>query len=621
MADYLIYLIESSICLSILYLSYVFLFRKETYFNLIRIYLILSLLLAISIPLIHLNLAFSSPKINEPIAAIGNFKNYYEQIIYFTDPGNAFEQISQEATNVTKVNLSTIPVWLTKNGNTIHRTVSILLIVYIVGFAFFVIRFIYLLAWLFLLIRKHGVVKYQGLKLIQIEKEMPSFSFLGYLFVNRSGLSDLEFQQVIAHEKTHILQWHSIDLLIVNLATLIQWFNPLVWRLQKAFKTTHEYIADQKVVEQGYELLDYQSLLLRQLISIRSVELVNNFNLLSIKKRIAMMNKIKSKRLAKLKVLIIIPLLAVTFFLFADMTNKGDSLSDLKVSNETNITGRWIDKESAPNEIQMLDIGADKKIQIVKIQPNNDAYNTEILKYSIEKNTLEGKFIQIDYATASQVKELEKENILFKYSVSDQSFYYNGKRYNISEIERVTAEIKKDLTKTYEKKTILLEIDKNVSMAVVDQIKWALRRNNFLKIAYMVNKKDEEPSDKIYAVPNKLPPMDAKWLEVEEINSKGIALFKMNESENNTPAEMESKLGKLIRSGKKYVMLYEYTDKASYNEYIEHIDIIYSIINKARKEYALFQGKNYDELPKEEQNEIRMRYPITLTMKNVDHEE
>ena len=168
--------------------------------------------------------------------------------------------------------------------------------------------------------RTNKIIKHQGYNIVQIDKKVPTFSFFKSVFVNEKLFSHTELEQILAHERIHIRQKHSFDLLIIQLMILFQWFNPLVWRIQKSMKTVHEYLADRKVLEQGYQLFDYQSLLLSQLISIRSVELVNNFNLLSIKKTIAMMNKVKSGFFAKLKAIVAIPIIVVVFVLFADFS-------------------------------------------------------------------------------------------------------------------------------------------------------------------------------------------------------------------------------------------------------------------------------------------------------------
>ncbi len=114
---------------------------------------------------------------------------------------------------------------------------------------------------------------------------------------------------------------------------------PLHGKSGKALKTTHEYIADRQVIDRGVERTDYQSLLLKQVIGYHSVELVNNFNLKPIKKRIAMMNKNKSGLPARFKAALVAPFAILVFFLFADFTLKGSSASSDPVKE---LSGLWI---------------------------------------------------------------------------------------------------------------------------------------------------------------------------------------------------------------------------------------------------------------------------------------
>ncbi|NJO88245.1 MAG: M56 family metallopeptidase [Chloroflexia bacterium] len=187
------------------------------------------------------------------------------------------------------------------------------------------------------------------------KETLPPFLFT-LCFVNQRAVSANDLQQILAHEKVHIRQNHSLDLLLAHGLSVLLWFNPFAWLLQKAIKTTHEYIADRKVVDQGFELIDYQSLLLSQLISIRSVELVNNFNLISIKKRIAMMTKNDSGLASKFKAIVIIPFALALFFVFTDMTIKGSgrmlaNYYDWEILDEDfQLEGLWQSKHADSQE-------------------------------------------------------------------------------------------------------------------------------------------------------------------------------------------------------------------------------------------------------------------------------
>ncbi|MBN2636159.1 MAG: M56 family metallopeptidase [Prolixibacteraceae bacterium] len=360
MIQFLVYLFESGLCLTLLFLVYYLFLRKETYFTFNRIYLISILILSLLLPMIHLKFTVpESEAIEKQVTGIKKFRSYYEQLILLTDPDypepftkpfrvkdfNIFESTDAEflAQSPPPEN-SSKEIIDTKNKTGFWAQINwarILLIFYLTGVLFFAMRLILLFHWLNQILRKYGYHHNDGVKLVKMDEEVPPFSFFRFIFLNRETNSLTEFEQIVAHEKVHIQQRHSLDLLLAHFITVFQWFNPFVWLINKAMKTNHEYIADRNVVEQGYELFDYQSLLLKQMISIRSVELVNNFNLINIKKRIAMMTKIKSGLAAQVKALVVIPAAMFLFFFFAEISFAQNAVGFQNKDISKEIQGFW----------------------------------------------------------------------------------------------------------------------------------------------------------------------------------------------------------------------------------------------------------------------------------------
>jgi TonB family protein len=108
---------------------------------------------------------------------------------------------------------------------------------------------------------------------------------------------------MIEHEVEHVKQGHSLDVIILELLTVFQWFNPFMWMLNRAIRETHEFLADQAVLTNGVSRGEYKLLLLNQFVGDQLV-IANNFNYSLIKKRIKMMSKIKSSKLAISKIVI-----------------------------------------------------------------------------------------------------------------------------------------------------------------------------------------------------------------------------------------------------------------------------------------------------------------------------
>jgi len=287
MNDFALYLLESGISLALFYLVYWIFLKKETFFVINRLYLISSAAFSLIIPFIHI----TSP-------AFINIKSFIG-----SRPLSGSPVVFSEGSSLPAQSLGIFDV---------------LLLIYFWGVMFFLIRFVFQLLKVFLLIRKNGVQKYNGLKVVFIDKECSPFSFFNFVFINKSNISDDDFQRIVAHEMIHIKQYHSIDLLILEWLTIFQWFNPFVWPYKKSLKETHEYLADYAVIAQGCSAAKYQLLIFEQHVGVKLFEFANNFNQSQIKRRITMMTKSKSKGLAKLKFLLILPMLCFLILVFAD---------------------------------------------------------------------------------------------------------------------------------------------------------------------------------------------------------------------------------------------------------------------------------------------------------------
>ena len=347
MENFIIYLLETGICLSILFLVYWLFLRRETYFNFNRFYLVGSMVLALTVPLVHLNLMIPEESSWKGTAiGIMKFRNYYQEVIlltnadFGTEPGRrhmqrsgidgtngpdeqrTFRGLDQPVRSQSVSGTGDGQYVENFNGKGISLSVMILMI-YSAGILFFLSRLIYLIIRLLLLTRRSGFISKDGFRIVEVEKTVSPFSFFKYLFINQSSFNAGELRDVLDHEKAHIQQRHSHDHLFSYMLAIFQWFNPLAWQIRKALKTTHEYIADRFVLQMGSDAADYQSLLLRQVIGYHSEELVNNFNLKPIKNRITMMNKKRSGIRARIKAILLIPSALTVFFLSANFTLNG----------------------------------------------------------------------------------------------------------------------------------------------------------------------------------------------------------------------------------------------------------------------------------------------------------
>lgn len=177
----------------------------------------------------------------------------------------------------------------------------IVLFAYLAGVVFFLGRFLFRIAQLMLVIHKNEVRQVKDFKLVTLEKEISPYSFLDFVFVSRTLQQTDGYDRMIAHELEHVKQGHSVDVLILELLTVFQWFNPFMWMLRRSVRENHEYLADRAVLISGVNRGYYKKLLLNQFVGGQLV-IANNFNYSLIKKRIKMMSKIKSSKLAITKI-------------------------------------------------------------------------------------------------------------------------------------------------------------------------------------------------------------------------------------------------------------------------------------------------------------------------------
>lgn len=137
------------------------------------------------------------------------------------------------------------------------------------------------------------------------------FSFFHWIFIHPSSHTEEEFNEILTHEQTHARQWHSIDVIISELVCIFCWCNPFAWLMKREIRTNLEYMADARVLENGYDSKTHQYHLLGLSHQKAAVTIYNSFNVLPLKKRIKMMNKKRTKEIGRTKYLMFLPLAAL----------------------------------------------------------------------------------------------------------------------------------------------------------------------------------------------------------------------------------------------------------------------------------------------------------------------
>lgn len=169
---------------------------------------------------------------------------------------------------------------------------NILMQVYVVVAIILTIHFILNLLSFYRKIKSNEVRFVNDIKVILIEESILPHSFWKSIFINKEAFENGKIpSELIAHEKAHLKQKHTLDILFIEVLQIIFWFNPLIVLYKKAIKLNHEFLADEAVNKQFCSVKNYQSLLLDFASDKNTISLASNINYLITKKRLLIMTK------------------------------------------------------------------------------------------------------------------------------------------------------------------------------------------------------------------------------------------------------------------------------------------------------------------------------------------
>ena len=185
------------------------------------------------------------------------------------------------------------------------------MVLYVTGAALFFILFLLrLFKVLKQIIGKH-FIELNGLKVMDNPEQKVPFSFFHYVVVDSTTFELEELDLVLRHEAAHAQQWHTLDILFVELVGVVCWFNPFVWAYKFALKSQHEYAADASVIHSNVPRNDYFDLILKQIRHQNRLAPVHSFSATAVKSRIRMMMATVHGRHRWMRYLSVIPVLVL----------------------------------------------------------------------------------------------------------------------------------------------------------------------------------------------------------------------------------------------------------------------------------------------------------------------
>jgi len=323
MEPLLIYLLKASGILILFHAAYEFLLKKETFFRINRAFLLLGFLMALILPSVVITNYIELPATKQLLSASQT------SLGAVTNPANGGIDLIQ-----------------------------LLQFVFIIGIAILACRFLIQLLSVRKLVRSSRLIRIQGLTLVEIPAEIAPFSFFKYIFYNPDQFGDEELQAILEHEKIHCRQWHSLDILFAQLILILLWLNPVSWLYFNNIKQNLEFLADSEATERVASRKTYEYTMLKVSGNLEVIPITNNFYNSIIKKRIVMLHQSKSNKWNALKILIIMPVLALFLWSFNSRTiyvSPDDNQVSVASQSTTDQTIEIrIDKDTSTEELEEL---------------------------------------------------------------------------------------------------------------------------------------------------------------------------------------------------------------------------------------------------------------------------
>jgi len=346
-------ILKISLCSSLLIAIYYLFLQKEKMFRFNRFYLLFALIFSYVIPFVKINLPAISEKKNQLI---------FEEI--------TTQQLIQKTDQASDFN------WM-----------NLILMIYILVSIILIIKSLVSIRKILKL--KGTDINYHNQNVKLIEKDLPPFSFWNKIYLSKKHFEDQIDHRIFLHEKTHLIQKHSLDLILVEILQAISWFNPAIYFYKKAIKDNHEFLADEVIVRKEFNIKDYQNLILAEVLNAQNLSFVNQFNFNNTKKRFIMMTTKRSK-LEKFKKLFAVSAFAGLSILFVQKVYASE------------VTGQ---KENEKPAVATL---VDEKDYTESNRRMMEMYKNELKKERIPRAEIVAEVVVMDTIPANKTSKTRK---------------------------------------------------------------------------------------------------------------------------------------------------------------------------------------------------------------------
>lgn len=396
MGTFLFYLLKSAFCLILFYVFYRALLSRSTFFRFNRLTLLVGMSVCVVLPLMEFTTG-EEHLLHTPFQVM-------HRVLVEEGYSDSLLGMNLDGEEGLSANLSETLQQPTSDTTLRHELVKAGGVIYIVGSSVVFLGFVLSTIRMWRLISHAGKSKYGKYTLALTSQAVGSFSWGRVIVMSETDYN--HSQEILLHEVMHLRNWHTLDLLWIQLLLVLFWFNPAVWLLKSELREVHEFEADNGVINNGIDATRYQLLLVKKAVGTRLYSMTSGFNHSKLKNRITMMLKERTNGWARLKLLLFVPVMAGTLYAFARPEVKETFVQAVPGLHQKQMMSYQTLSKLLKNEEEAYNLrkfGKRATPDIPESQMNRLLMNA--------KNVL---MFDGDYVTKENLKDKVKERLLYK---------------------------------------------------------------------------------------------------------------------------------------------------------------------------------------------------------------
>ena len=430
------YLLEFIFCSALFYALYRFFLEGRTAYRAARVYLVVSMLLSVVIPLLELPL-------------------YPAQTLYYELPLTLWEDVAAPQTSTAAVATAPTIDW----SEVLSRVILIIYTLIVALNMLFAVRRLWSVRRLR---RESQLTFYEAYTLAENDRIAEPFSFWRTIFL-APRYAPREREQIIAHEASHVRHCHTAERLTMEALRCLFWFNPFVWFTATALAEVQEWEADMDVLHQGYDVYEYRQLIFRQLFGYNP-DITCGLKSQTSKKRFLMMTNFRKGKLSFMRYGAVIPLVVAMVLAF------GAVRAEAEVPQQTDVT-----EQSQPlsNELKAeVYIAADGTITL-----NGEVVALEDLAERVEQLRAEkSTYAMVKSNDAAQQPQQPEVHI-----AADGTIRFNGEVVTMDELKVEVAKAREEIGV---EAVLTIKADENTRVGKINDVKQIARKAKMLRIRY-----------------------------------------------------------------------------------------------------------------------------------------